>query len=341
MAGGERERKGKKKVEARFNDRKKPKERVTKDESKALALKKEGFCMRLDKGESFLHCPRDGSKLKGKNAKCPKCAVEWAAKFISTAGPSIHCHLVDSREYHAFWRKKFYWRLSFTFHTGVTFTTDPPSPFSVYDAVFALDYQEAAYRTGSGVRTHIRILETTRAVEDFCRFNLENESKGSGAAKLFGSGEIVMVCPPVEVTHIESPVSGSKVHFKFGWVSMTARGLINHAENMPEPAEGWAHVDARVRDHAFNMLDCELDVSLDMVICSEAQLRSQYESDKAFLDARSERENRDAHYIMPRPQKALAIPEAVLPVGEYYFPEVDGMHEDINAGMCCHNKRLL
>jgi hypothetical protein len=131
MAGGERDRKGKKKVEARFNDRKNPKERVTKDESKALALKKEGFRMHFDKEESFLHCLRDGRKLKGRNAKCPKCAEEWAAKFISTAGPSIHCHLVHSREYHAFWRKKLYWRLAFTFHSGVTFTTDPLSPFPV------------------------------------------------------------------------------------------------------------------------------------------------------------------------------------------------------------------
>jgi hypothetical protein len=87
-------------------------------------------------------------------------------------------------------------------------------------------------------------------VEDFCRFNLENEDKGFGAAKLFGSGEIVMICPPVEVTHTDSPVAGSKVHFKFGWVSMTIKGLINHTENMPEPAEGWAHVNARVRDDA-------------------------------------------------------------------------------------------
>lgn len=39
MAGGERERKGKKK-ESRFNDRRKP--RPTKDELQSLALKREG-----------------------------------------------------------------------------------------------------------------------------------------------------------------------------------------------------------------------------------------------------------------------------------------------------------
>jgi hypothetical protein len=81
---------------------------------------------------------------------------------------------------------------------------------------------------------------------------------------------------------------------------MTARGLINHAEHMIEPAEGWRHVDARVRDHAFNMLDCGLDICYKMVLQSETILRSFYESDDAFLEARVERGEREAHYIMPR-----------------------------------------
>jgi hypothetical protein len=70
--------------------------------------------------------------------------------------------------------------------------------------------------------------------------------------------------------------------------------------------------------------------TLDMVVCSEAQLRSRYESDIAFSDARSEREdNRDAHYILSRPQNAVPNPEVVLPVGEYYIPEVQD-----NAATC-------
>jgi hypothetical protein len=130
----------------------------------------------------------------------------------------------------------------------------------------------------------------------------------------------VMVTPPVEITHTESPVAGSKVHFEYGWVSMTARGLINHAEHMRESAEGWSHVDARVRDHAFNMLDCGLDISYDMVLKSEIILRSFYESDDAFLEARAERGEREAHYIMPRPVKPGVDEEAPLPIGEYFFP---------------------
>jgi hypothetical protein len=101
-----------------------------------------------------------------------------------------------------------------SYHTGVKLSTDPPNPFGVFDTAFAKAFQEAAYKTASGLRTHIRVLETTRAVEDFCRFNLVNEKCGEGAAKLFSSGEIVMVTPPVEIIHIESQVAGSKVHFE-------------------------------------------------------------------------------------------------------------------------------
>jgi hypothetical protein len=131
-----------------------------------------------------------------------------------------------------------------------------------------------------------------------------------------------MVCPPIEVTHTDSPVAGSKVHFKFGWISMTIKGLINHAENMPEPVEGWAHVNARVRDHAYNMLDVEMGVDPEMVALSEAILCSEYESADAFFEARVQRNESEAHCILPRPDKALASPEAALPfAGEYYFPE--------------------
>jgi hypothetical protein len=268
MAGGERERKGKgKAIEPRFNDRKRP--RATKAELKSLALKKEGFGMRSEHVPSFRFCSKDGKKLVGKYLECAKCSIKWASKMLFEAGPSVNAHLVDTRDYFKFWRKKLYWRLTFTFHTGVKFSTDPPNPYSVFESAFSKNWQEAAWNTSAGVKTHIRILETTRAVEDFCRFNLENEERGFGAAKLFGSGEIVMIVPPVEVTHTNSPVAGSRLHFKFGWVSMTAKGMINHAENMPEPAEGWAHVDPWVRDHALNMLDCELEVDAGMVALSE------------------------------------------------------------------------
>jgi hypothetical protein len=296
-------------------------------------LKKEGFLVKTDTGGPFLFCPQDGKKLKGKLAKCPACLVEWGLKYVCEAGSSDNAHLVDLRDYLMFWRKKFYWRLTMTYHAGVKFSTDPPNPFGVFDTAFTKAFQEAAYKTASGLRTHIRVLQTTRAVEDFCRFNLVNKQKGEGAAKLFASGEIVMVYPPVEITHTESPIAGSKVHFEYGWVSMTARGLINHAEHMKEPAEGWSHVDARVWDHAFNMLDIELDVDYDMVLRSEIILRSLYDSDNAFLEARVERNEREDHYIMPRPARVES--QGPLPIGEYYFPHEIESGEAGGSGASC------
>jgi hypothetical protein len=138
----------------------------------------------------------------------------------------------------------------------------------------------------------------------------------------------------MEVTHTESLVAGSKVHFVFGWVSMTARGIINHAEDMKEPAEGWSHVNARVRDHAFNMLDVKMGVDYDMVLASETILRAEYESDEAFLAAREERNERDAHFIMPRPAKAdegSDVQADPLPFGEYYFPPNEERKDDASG----------
>jgi hypothetical protein len=57
-------------------------------------------------------------------------------------------------------------------------------------------------------------------------------------------------------------------------LSMSEGGIISHTENMPEPAEGWQHVDARVRDHAYEMLECEWAVSPSMVATSEALHRT-------------------------------------------------------------------
>jgi hypothetical protein len=114
-----------------------------------------------------------------------------------------------------------------------------------------------------------------------------------------------MIVPPVEAVHIDSPVAGSRVQFTFGWVSMSEGGIISHAENVPEPAEGWQHVDARVRDHAYEMLECEWGVSSSIVDRSEAFLLAQYPDKEACRVARMERAEADRHYILPRPTLAF------------------------------------
>jgi hypothetical protein len=184
MAGGERERKGKKK-ESRFKDRPRPK--PTKDELRSLAVKRVWFCKVSRSAATFSFCPRDGGKLSGERLICTICSEPWSTKFISEAGPSRNAHLIDSRDYYRTWRRRVFWRPTFTMHCGVKFTTKSPVPLSVFETVFAEDWQEAAWKISGGIKTHIRLLETTRAVENFCWFENMNEEKGFKAAKLFES----------------------------------------------------------------------------------------------------------------------------------------------------------
>jgi hypothetical protein len=140
MAGGERERKSKKK-ESRFNDRRKP--RPTKDELQSLALKREGFC-KVSRSATFSFCHRDGGKVTGNRLTCSTCLESWSTKFISKAGPSRNAHLIDCRDYHRTWRRRFFWRPTFTMHCGVKFTTESPVPLSVFETVFSEDWPKNA-----------------------------------------------------------------------------------------------------------------------------------------------------------------------------------------------------
>jgi hypothetical protein len=56
-----------------------------------------------------------------------------------------------------------------------------------------------------------------------------------------------------------------------------------------------------------------MEVDPEMVALSEAILCSEYDSADAFFEARVERNESEAHYILPRPDKAMASPEAALP----------------------------
>jgi hypothetical protein len=150
----------------------------------------------------------------------------------------------------------------------------------------------------------IKVLETTRAVEDFCRFDDVHEDKGFGAGKVLASGEVLMIIPPVQVVHTQSKLSGPRVSFTYGWILLTMKGTIRRAESMEVPAQGWEHVEARLRDTAYHMLDFEMDILPELVVVSEALLLAQYGGDmEQFAAARILREEDEAHYIMPRPKK--------------------------------------
>jgi hypothetical protein len=111
-----------------------------------------------------------------------------------------------------------------------------------------------------------------------------------------------MIVPPVEVSHQDSKSTGAKVYITFGWITLTDMNSIVRAEGMPEPAEGWEHVETRLRDLAFNMRACDMPVNSALVKASEITLRAKYASVAAFEAARASREGNRVHFIMPRPK---------------------------------------
>jgi hypothetical protein len=321
MVGGERERKGKKK-ESRFNDRKRPK--PFQAESKRLAEKREGLGVVTGIVLLLSSVFWMGSrKLAGRLFKCPKCLETWAGKFLSYGGPNENAILVDSgvRAFLQFWRRKIFWRMTPPFHVWVVWTSQSPVPIRAFEVISKEDRLEDLYKT-SAVVTTIKTLETTRAVEDFLRFNTVNADKGYGAGKLPASGSVLVVVPPIEVVHTDSKLTGSRVTITYGWVILTIKGTIVKADSMQEPAQGWDHVEKRVRDTAVRMLEGELDVPGELISASEALLLSQYGGNENLMyAARVEREEDGAHCIRTSERKTKAIvpryhSQAVLPEPE-------------------------
>jgi hypothetical protein len=193
MAGGERERKGKR-VEPMFNDPKRPK--LSKAELSRLADVRSRLVSTEVFGSSFAYCPRDGKRLAGEMRQYPKCCRKYSKAQLPEAGPSSNACLLDARDLMSFWRRKIFWRLTPPFHSEVVWSTQPCVPLPAFLANFSEDWNEAAYKTYT-VETHVKLLKTTRAVEDFCAFNLVKEGKGLGSATLLASGELLVIVPPL------------------------------------------------------------------------------------------------------------------------------------------------
>jgi hypothetical protein len=119
-------------------------------------------------------------------------------------------------------------------------------------------------------------------------------------------GELLMVAPPVEVAHLQSQAKGAYITITFGWITLNKHGVINKAESMPEPTEGWPHVSARCRDLAARISEFGgnggMSINRDMVKASEEKLIATYSNQAEFLEARLKREAQRAHYILPRPR---------------------------------------
>jgi hypothetical protein len=144
-------------------------------------------------------------------------------------------------------------------------------------ANFSEDWDEAVYKTYI-VQTHVNLLETTRAIEEFCAFSTVNEARSAGSGKLLASGELLFIVPPMEVTHTVSKAAGARVHFQYGWVELTISGHISRAEGMLEPAQGWDFVEKWVRDQAYNMLECEMAVEPECDNCARLSLAGTLDS---------------------------------------------------------------
>jgi hypothetical protein len=139
-------------------------------------------------------------------------------------------------------------------------------------------------------------------VENICKFDRVCPELGMGSGKVLPKGEVCMIVPPVEVAHQDSKSTGAKVYITFGWITLTDMDTIVRAEDMPEPTEGWAHVEARLRDLAFKMKLCDMPVDDSLVKVSEATLLSQYPSADVCKAARAKREESRVHVFMPRPK---------------------------------------
>jgi hypothetical protein len=112
-----------------------------------------------------------------------------------------------------------------------------------------------------------------------------------------------MVVPPVGAVHTQSKVGGSRVNITFGWISMSIRGVINRANEMEKPAEGWAFVEAKFRDEVKAMLDNQKQVDKSMVEHSEALLLEIYPGDGIRMESdRGRREAQQSSFFRVRPE---------------------------------------
>jgi hypothetical protein len=183
------------------------------------------------------------------------------------------------------------------FYSHVRYLSEPHIDIQVVWQACRQDKDGSSYSMAQGNETNAKVLETTWAVEDFCSFGIFES--GYLSAKLTEKGDLLMVIPPVKIAHVKSNITGQRCVIEYGWVLLSPEGTFNKAENMPDPAQGWDHVEARARDIAAGMLAFKNGIDGEMVAKSEAILRSKYDSDEAFLRARQARQDSRQNTLPP------------------------------------------
>jgi hypothetical protein len=246
--------------------------------------------------EEMVFCPFYGRKLEGKSLKCPTCRRGYLDRRVVYTPDSLIA--IDHRMWVKHWRRVIFRRMRPPFHSHVRYLSEPHVDVQVIWQVCWQDKDGSSYSMPSGSETNAKVLKTTWVVEDFCSFGAFES--GFLSSKLTESGDVMMMVPPVEVAHVKSDVTGQKCRIEFGCVQLTSEGTFNKAENMPDPAQGWEHVEARARDIAAGMLAFNNGIDAEMVATSEAILPAKYNSAQEFLSARQAREG-NRQNIMPRP----------------------------------------
>jgi hypothetical protein len=154
------------------------------------------------KGLKF--CPWHSEALQGKDLRCPDCEVGFAERRVVHVPLGSHACIVDSEPYAFYWRKRLMIRTVLPFHANITFCSEPHVGHAMFQAVFgSLAVHLASYETDAR-KVYDRVLQTTRAVEDFCEFGGIDEKIGARSCKLLPTGELLMVVPPVYASHIAS-----------------------------------------------------------------------------------------------------------------------------------------
>jgi hypothetical protein len=256
----------KKKEEGRFADPKRRK--LSQVEQEEAARERYQVPANIVSSQELIYCPCHAKELVGDELKCPICRKGFAERRVIKVPPNAFAVVIDSRLYAAAWCRKLWARLSSTYHGGVLYITKAHIDFFVFHQTFRHELQGESYWT-SARETNIRYLETTWAVEKFCKFDRVSLEVRMGSGKILAKGEICMIVPPVEVQHQGSKSTGSKVYITFGWITPTDINTIVEAEDMPEPAEGRAHVEARLRDLAVIMRECDMPVGEALVKASQ------------------------------------------------------------------------
>jgi hypothetical protein len=166
MVGGDRGHK--RREEGRFADPKR--RRLTQVEREDAAKERYQVPSNIVSSKELVFCPWHGKVLVGEELRCPSCRKGFLEGRVIKCAPDSHAVVVDDRLYAAAWRGKLWGRLMSTYHAGVLYITEAHIEFFVFHKIFRNELQGESYRT-SAKETNIKYLDTTWAVENFCKFD--------------------------------------------------------------------------------------------------------------------------------------------------------------------------